>query len=76
MANKRLSLTEIYHLPEASKAYYERTPQNILSQYEFRELFQSKGALENLRRAEGIVKVAQKEIAIDPARISIRLLNK
>ena len=71
--NKGRYVTEIYHLPEASKAYYERTPQNILSQAKFinnklseflSELFQSKGALENLRRAEGIVKVAQKEIEL------------
>ena len=66
-------ITEVSHLPAASRAYYERTPQNILSQAKFidnelseflSELFQSRGALENLRRAEGIVRVAHKELEL------------
>lgn len=76
-------VTLIDHLPERSKAYLETTPQNILSQARFinrdlatliDELFNNHGPLENLRRAQGIVRAAQSEFKLigrDQAKINI-----
>ncbi|MEO5970555.1 MAG: hypothetical protein ABIQ95_11560 [Bdellovibrionia bacterium] len=58
------------HLPENSKAYYEATPQNLLSQSRFihpdlhacvEELFKQ-DTVGNLRRAQGLIRTAVKEI--------------
>lgn len=76
-------ITVLDHLPERSKAYLETTPQNILSQARFinrelatliDELFNNHGPLENLRRAQGIVRAAQSELKLigrDQAKINI-----
>jgi len=65
--------TELSHMPERSKAYLETTPQNILNQARFinkslaeclSELFKEKGTLENLRRAQGIVRAAYAELRV------------
>lgn len=66
-------VTVVDHLPEASKAYLEMTPQNILSQARFidqglacfiDEIFKNQGALENLRRAQGLVRAAHSELKL------------
>lgn len=62
--------TEHNHLPENAKAFYEATPQNLLSQAKFisKELHQvietlfNKDTLGNLRRVQGIIRTARKEI--------------
>ena len=58
------------HLPENSRAYYEATPQNLLSQSRFihaelhgcvEELFKQ-DTLGNIRRVQGLIRTAVKEI--------------
>ena len=65
-------ITEPSHLPESSGAYLETTPQSILSQAKFihsdleifiRELFEKRGTYENVRRAQGLISAARKEVA-------------
>lgn len=65
---KRVS--ELSHFPESSKAYYEVTPQNLLSQSRFIhadlhalivELF-NEDVYGNIRRVQGLIRVARKEI--------------
>lgn len=65
---ERVKLPE--HFPESSKAYYEATPQNLLSQSRF--IHQSLHALVvdlfnddvygNIRRVQGLLRIAVKEI--------------
>lgn len=82
-AKKGSHVTALDHLPEKSKAYLESTPQNILSQARFinkelaeliDELFNTRGALESLRRAQGMVRAAHSEfkaIGRDKAKANI-----
>ena len=64
-------VTEPSHLPESSRAYLETTPQSILSQAKFihvdlesfiKELFEKKGTYENIRRSQGFISSARKEV--------------
>ena len=64
-------ITEPSHLPESSRAYLETTPQSILSQSKFihlelenflREFFDERGTYENIRRTQGFISAARKEI--------------
>ena len=63
-------VTEFNHLPENAKAYHEATPQNLLSQAKFinadlhfliDDIF-AKNAVTNIRRVQGLVREARKEI--------------
>ena len=65
---KRIKILE--HFPESSKAYYEATPQNLLTQAKFIhlglhalvvELF-NEDVYGNIRRVQGLVRIARKEI--------------
>lgn len=63
-------ITNMEHMPENAKAYYEATPQNLLNQAErlspdlhcvVKDLFQ-KNAMAHIRRVQGMVREAGKEI--------------
>lgn len=71
-ANKGKHIADPDHFPENAKAYYETTPQHVLSCAKYINadlhaliefLFQ-KDVLGNLRRAQGLVRVCRKEINI------------
>jgi len=68
--NKGKYITNTDHLPPNAKAYHEATPQNLLRQAKYlsddlhsllEELFQ-KSTLAHLRRAQGFLREARKEI--------------
>ncbi|PIR23501.1 MAG: hypothetical protein COV44_02495 [Deltaproteobacteria bacterium CG11_big_fil_rev_8_21_14_0_20_45_16] len=65
-------VTTLTHLPDNARAYREATPQNLLSQARFlshdlhelfKELFEA-DALGHLRRAQGFIREARKEIEL------------
>lgn len=59
------------HFPESSKAYYETTPQNLLSQARFisQDLFElivelfNKDTLTHIRIVQGLIRVAKRHVA-------------
>jgi hypothetical protein len=63
-------ITDVKHLPDNSKAYYEATPKNILAQakyishdlYEVLDGLFQENTLSNLRRAQGFIREAKNEI--------------
>jgi len=63
-------ITNLEHLPPNAKAYHEATPQNLLSQakrlspylYQLLDGFFQNNAIAYLRRAQGFVREARKEI--------------
>lgn len=65
-----IRITEFGHLPENSRAYREATPQNLLSQarfihkdlYTFLDKLFEQDTLIHLRRAQGLIREARKEI--------------
>lgn len=69
-SHKGKRIIDLNHLPENSKAYYEATPQNLLSQARFlsKELFElivdlfNKDTLAHIRIVQGFVRVATKHI--------------
>ncbi len=81
--NNGKRITEQSHLPGNARAYHEATPQNLLSQAKFLsidlytlldELFKE-SAVAHLRRSQGLIAAARKEINFighDAARTSIK----
>jgi len=64
-------ITEYNHLPENAKAYYDATPQSLLSRSKFisnelydviDELFKT-NALGNIRRVQGLIRASKKEVS-------------
>ena len=74
---KRIKILE--HFPESSKAYYEATPQTLLSQARFIhpmlhslvvDLF-NEDVYGNIRRIQGLVRIARKEIHETSAELAV-----
>jgi len=84
--NNGRRVTENSHLPDNARAYHEATPQSLLSQAKFlsvdlydllNELFKE-SAMAHLRRSQGLISAARKEInsiGHDAARVNIKKSN-